>query len=157
MTPPRPISLRVATDRRPSGLRRPRGSRRQSDPGSEIEVVVVDNDAERSAAAVVEEARAELPGLRLVYAAEPERNIALARNAAVRLASGDRFAFIDDDEVPSMGGWPTTPRRSAATVATACSGRCWRPCPRSRRAGWCAAVSTIAPGTEVASRSPRMS
>ena len=66
-------------------------------------MVVVDNDAERSAAAVVEEARAELPGLRLVYAAEPERNIALARNAAVRLASGDRFAFIDDDEVPSMG------------------------------------------------------
>ncbi len=96
------ISVCVATYRRPAGLRRLlEGLADQRDPGCAIEIVVIDNDAEGSAAPVVEEVRAERPGLRLVYAVEPQRNIALARNASVRLASGDLLAFIDDDEVPA--------------------------------------------------------
>lgn len=98
------ISVCVATYRRPDGLRRLlAGLAGQRDPGSDVEIVVIDNDAAGSAAAVVDQARAELPGLRLVYAVEPERNIAGARNAAVRLAAGDRLAFIDDDEIPAEG------------------------------------------------------
>jgi glycosyltransferase involved in cell wall biosynthesis len=38
------------------------------------------------------------------YACEPQQNLALARNRALRSASGDLVAFIDDDEFPD-GHW----------------------------------------------------
>ncbi len=38
--------------------------------------------------------------LAISYYVEPEQNIALARNRAVRHASGEFLAFIDDDEYP---------------------------------------------------------
>lgn len=62
------------------------------------EVVVVDNDAEGSARAVVARRRAAGVPFRLVYAIQPRRNISLTRNRTVALATGDRLAFIDDDE-----------------------------------------------------------
>lgn len=62
-------------------------------------VVVVDNDAGRSAGEVVARAaaRSRVP---IVYAVEPDQNIAKARNKAVLTSSGDFLAFIDDDERP---------------------------------------------------------
>ena len=66
-----------------------------------IEVVVVDNDATRSAQAVCSEIAA---GYRwpLHYEVEPSRGIPLARNRAVASAVDqvDLIAFIDDDATP---------------------------------------------------------
>ena len=62
------------------------------------EVVVVDNDAEGSARAVVEERRAAGCPFILSYEIQPERNIALTRNRTVLLAHGEWLAFVDDDE-----------------------------------------------------------
>ena len=66
-------------------------------------VVVTDNDPAQSARATVEQftRRSRLP---VLYATEPRRNIALARNEALRHAGGDFIAFIDDDEFP-VDGW----------------------------------------------------
>lgn len=62
------------------------------------EVTVVDNDAQGSARAVVEQFNASHPGFPVLYDIQPERNIARTRNRTVSLASGDWLAFIDDDE-----------------------------------------------------------
>ena len=70
-----------------------------------LSCVVVDNDAQRSAADVVAAARAAT-NLEIVYDCEPERNFAAVRNRAVKISRGDFIAFIDDDEVPvNASGW----------------------------------------------------
>jgi glycosyltransferase involved in cell wall biosynthesis len=63
-------------------------------------VVVVDNDSEQSArdVATAFSSAQEMP---LTYCVEPEQNIALARNQAIKHATGDFIAFIDDDEFPT--------------------------------------------------------
>jgi glycosyltransferase involved in cell wall biosynthesis len=61
-----------------------------------IEIVIVDNDAEASARAVVE--RAAAGGQPIRYYVEPVQNISLARNKAVGEARGSYIVFIDDDE-----------------------------------------------------------
>lgn len=68
-------------------------------------VVVIDNDSTRSADAVVQKCQREpVAGLpEIVYAVEPNKNIALARNKALSHATGDFIAFIDDDEFPASG------------------------------------------------------
>jgi hypothetical protein len=68
-------------------------------PGYQLVVVVVDNDAAGSARPVVEAARPRMPWP-LEYRQEPVRNIALARNLAIRTARGlgaSLLAFADDD------------------------------------------------------------
>lgn len=60
---------------------------------------VVDNDAEASARTVIDRIRPTFP-VRIRYAVEPIRNLALARNHAVKLVGGKFLAFIDDDEAP---------------------------------------------------------
>jgi hypothetical protein len=68
-----------------------------------VEIVVVDNDRERTASEVVERHRgaARARNIDIVYAVEPVQNIALARNRSVALARAPLIAFIDDDEYPS--------------------------------------------------------
>jgi succinoglycan biosynthesis protein ExoM len=63
-----------------------------------FEVVVVDNDAEGSAAAVVARRQEAGAGFPIRYAVQPLKNISLTRNRTVELASGDWLAFVDDDE-----------------------------------------------------------
>lgn len=96
----------VATFRRPVGLTRllrSLGALRFSLATSpSLEIVVVDNDSEGSAAATCRECG---PILRwpIIYLREPRRGIAFARNRAVRAArlrGADLIAFVDDDEVP---------------------------------------------------------
>ena len=62
-------------------------------------IVVVDNDHQRSAEAVVQNtgARTHIP---ITYCVEPRQNIALARNKALATATGELLAFLDDDECP---------------------------------------------------------
>lgn len=71
----------------------------QLDPGTGMEIIVVDNDAQQSAKAVVESIHQ--PRFPIIYAAEPRKNISHARNKSVQLASGDYILFIDDDETAS--------------------------------------------------------
>ena len=87
-------------------------------------VLIVDNDPQAGARAVVEAARAALAGeqaeasepagradtvtaaatSRLVYVHEPEPGIVAGRNRALSQARGsDALIFIDDDEIPSPG------------------------------------------------------
>ena len=62
------------------------------------EVVVVDNDSDRSAATTVERfAKSGVP-FPVRYAVQPQKNIALTRNMTVQLAHEDWLAFVDDDE-----------------------------------------------------------
>lgn len=63
------------------------------------EVIVVDNDVEPSAQALVEETAASYDSLDLTYVHAPARNISIARNACLDNARGEWIAFIDDDEV----------------------------------------------------------
>lgn len=62
-------------------------------------IIVVDNDDQLSADNVVKEIKKESI-VTIEYYAETERNIALARNTAVKNAKGNFVAFIDDDEFP---------------------------------------------------------
>ena len=68
-------------------------------------VVVTDNDSTQSARVVVEKRQSELAAgvPQIVYAVEPTKNIALARNNALSHVTGDFIVFIDDDEFPSAG------------------------------------------------------
>ncbi len=91
-------------------LQRPEGLRRLltginaltfRDEPPELEIIVVDNDASRSAEEVCNALR---PALKwpLRYDVEPRRGIPFARNKAVAraLETADFVAFIDDDEAP---------------------------------------------------------
>jgi succinoglycan biosynthesis protein ExoM len=60
-------------------------------------ILVVDNDSRRSAWPVVSDF-AENQSIPIDYYVEPGQNIALARNKAVKHATGDFLVFIDDDE-----------------------------------------------------------
>jgi succinoglycan biosynthesis protein ExoM len=62
-------------------------------------VVVVDNDKDESGLGVVRAAQLS-SGFSIEYLVEPEQNISLARNRAVKNATGELIAFIDDDEFP---------------------------------------------------------
>lgn len=62
-------------------------------------VIVVDNDAARSAESLVSKEQETFP-VELRYYVEPEKNISAARNLGVRHAKSDLIALIDDDEFP---------------------------------------------------------
>ncbi|MCI0714044.1 MAG: glycosyltransferase [Chloroflexi bacterium] len=91
-------SVCIATYHRPHLLARLLDSllQQQLDPGTTLEIIVVDNDAQQSAKAVVE--GIDQPRFPIVYAVEPRKNISHARNKCVQLARGEYILFIDDDE-----------------------------------------------------------
>jgi glycosyltransferase involved in cell wall biosynthesis len=93
------VSICIATYRRPEGLSRLLDSldRLKLSIGTQVEIIVVDNDCEKSAASVVESRSGSLEPIQ--YCVEPRQNIALARNRALSEASGEWVLFIDDDEV----------------------------------------------------------
>ena len=96
------ICVCVCTYKRPAPLQRLlKGLEGQGTNGLfTFSVVVADNDAGRSAEAVVSEFTANSP-LSVRYCVEPRQNIALARNKAVENADGEYLAWIDDDEFPA--------------------------------------------------------
>jgi succinoglycan biosynthesis protein ExoM len=103
--PPR-ISVCIATYKRPERLHGVLADL-QAQTLRPSQVVVVDNDAARSAEPVALRWQA-LPAaersFELVYGTQLERNISLTRNRTVALADGDWLAFIDDDE-RAPPGW----------------------------------------------------
>lgn len=102
---PATVAVCIPTFRRPEGLARLfeglNALAFAAQPEPAAVVVVVDNDAEGSAAAVCEAWRGRLRWP-LVYEHEPRRGLSYVRNAAIAAARGRAafIAFIDDDEVP---------------------------------------------------------
>ncbi len=96
------ICVCICTYKRPLLLERllKELSCQETDDQFTFSVLVVDNDASRSAEASVQEAR-QTYNLAAAYFVEPTQNIALARNKAVANAKGQFIAFIDDDEFPT--------------------------------------------------------
>jgi glycosyltransferase involved in cell wall biosynthesis len=101
MAPLPHISVCICTYNRPELLKSALEALGQQETGGlfTFSVVVVDNDEKESGRAVAT-AFAEASGIRLTYGVEPRQNIPLARNKAVANATGDFFAFLDDDECP---------------------------------------------------------
>jgi len=98
------IAICAPTFRRPDGLRRlltALGSLEFADPQPRIEVIVVDNDPDRSGGEVCERLR-DAFRWELRYEVEARRGVVHGRNRALELVSPDSdwIAFIDDDEVP---------------------------------------------------------
>ena len=94
------VSVCVATFRRPAMLDGCLLALQDQNPGPfTYSIVIVDNDAAESARDVVEawQRRASIP---ISYDVERVPNISGARNRALRNATGDLVAFIDDDEFP---------------------------------------------------------
>ncbi len=97
------VTVCICTCRRPDGLERLLHDLAAIDWDGPLEVVVIDNDAEREGIAVCE---ALANGYRwpLRWAFEPRRGISHARNHSIRLAltsNPDFIATLDDDEWPS--------------------------------------------------------
>jgi succinoglycan biosynthesis protein ExoM len=95
------ISICICTYRRPELLGSLLRALQAEPTGPEftVEIVVVDNDRERSAEGTVR-AFQQQSAIPVTYDCEPEQNIARARNRAVAAARGVLVAFIDDDERP---------------------------------------------------------
>ena len=95
------ISVCICTFRRPELLAQALDgvNSQVTDPSFSFEVVVLDNDCQRSAEDTVRLFQSNRT-LRVIYDCEAEQNIALARNRAIRNATGNLVAFIDDDEYP---------------------------------------------------------
>jgi GT2 family glycosyltransferase len=100
------VAICVITYRRPTGLARLLRAigelEFRSAPPPAIEVVVVDNDEQRTAEMVCTTAAAQIPWP-IRYETEPRRGIPMARNAALRSVRSrcDFVAFVDDDEEPA--------------------------------------------------------
>src|SRR4051794_26850893 len=65
-----------------------------------FDVVIADNDADESARPVVDHWVSTRSDMAVAYCVAPQQNIALARNAAIKHATGDFVAFFDDDQLP---------------------------------------------------------
>jgi succinoglycan biosynthesis protein ExoM len=85
----------IATHKRHLGLERLLHSLMSQIGASPFEVVVVDNDQEKSGQPVALRFREKLP---MTYLVEPVRGIARTRNRAVAISRSPFLAFIDDDE-----------------------------------------------------------
>lgn len=95
------VSVCIATFHRPEGLARLLEGLDSQVLDHDVEIVVVDNDAEASARTVADELGRSLKWP-VTYVVEPNQGISYARNAGVAQISleSDFVAFIDDDEVP---------------------------------------------------------
>ena len=114
------LTMAVCTKDRPERLARCLGAILDLDPPAGVpapEVLVVDNapSDDRTRDTV-----AKLPGVR--YTCEPRPGLDFARNRALRDASGELLAFLDDDVVPDRGwlagladAWAANPDAAAFT------------------------------------------
>jgi len=98
----RHITVCICTYRRPAWLKRLLEALEEQETSNlfNFSVVVADNDIAASGEEVVL-SFASRSHLQVKYCREPIRNIALARNQAIKHAHGEFIAFIDDDEFPS--------------------------------------------------------
>ena len=93
------VSVCVATYKRPHQLARLLKSFNELHVpvGTIVEIIVTDNDQACTGRETVGAYR-ECSSFPVIYSVEPVKNISLARNRSVSLATGDFIAFVDDDE-----------------------------------------------------------
>lgn len=94
------LSVCICTFKRPALLETLlQAVARQAHDGRRLQIVVVDNDPQQSASAVLQawQPRTDVI-VTALHVSTP--NIALARNAAVHAALADWIVFVDDDEEP---------------------------------------------------------
>lgn len=111
------IDICVATVRRPTMLLTALNSlaKLRIPDGVVVRVVVIDNDANQSAAETVADFGTAAP-FPTVYVCEPEKGIASARNTALAQCHGDFVAFFDDDQVADLD-WLVHLYRTAITFS----------------------------------------
>ena len=109
------INICICTFKRPEPLRKLLKELVQQETNGlfDFSIIIVDNDATRSAEVVVTDF-VKNASIQVCYYIEPRQNISLARNKAVENAHGDLIAFIDDDEIP-ITGWLVTLFRTLHT------------------------------------------
>lgn len=73
--------------------------KQQNDGLFNYEIIVIDNDSWGTAKEIVENISNQL-NIPIKYDIEPEKSIPAARNHALKLATGNYIALIDDDEFP---------------------------------------------------------
>ncbi len=95
------IGICICTYKRPKLLLQllDRIQKQKTDNLFTYSIVVVDNDFTQSAKKIVCSFK-EKASIPVDYYCEPEQNISLARNKALRNVRGNYVAFIDDDEFP---------------------------------------------------------
>jgi glucosyl-dolichyl phosphate glucuronosyltransferase len=96
------VSHIIATKRRPEQLREALASSIEQLP-SGGEIIVVDGDELRSAATVVEEARADIGAGAQIGYIESEASSTLQRNLGIDAARGEIVVFTDDDAILALG------------------------------------------------------
>jgi glycosyltransferase involved in cell wall biosynthesis len=96
------FSVVIVTFRRPRELTLVLEALERQEACLPFEVLVVDNDPEKSGHGVLAPFLARNPGWR--YEVSPSNNVSLARNLGAGLAQGRWLAFLDDDCVPP-GEW----------------------------------------------------
>jgi glycosyltransferase involved in cell wall biosynthesis len=93
------ITVIIPSFKRPSDLRRCVAAIAvQSRPANEV--IVVNREGDTETADIVTRLRLQLPGLRLVRVTEP--GLIAALNCGLDSATGDLFAFTDDDAEPQV-------------------------------------------------------
>ena len=114
------ITVCICTFKRPQLLKRAleETNRLETEGRFSYSLVVADNDRLESARRLVEDFQRNAE-VAIAYCVEPEQNIALARNRALKHATGEFIAFIDDDEFPQLD-WLLTSFR--ACVERNCDG-----------------------------------
>ncbi|MBN8648402.1 MAG: glycosyltransferase family 2 protein, partial [Caulobacterales bacterium] len=95
------ISVIIPTFHRPQGAKMAVESMLCQEDAPKFEIILVDNDKAQSAKAIADELaeKAQNHGIKFQYSVEPNPGVANARNCALKLASGEYVAFLDDDEV----------------------------------------------------------
>ena len=114
------ICICIVTHRRPQQLERLFASLIEQQEAPPFEVVVVDNDAGRSAKSVVAKFHDRLS---LTYMVEPVRGLARVRNRTVAASTSKFLAFVDDDEWASPRWLAVLYRVATQTNAAAVIGR----------------------------------
>jgi GT2 family glycosyltransferase len=128
------VTLLVPTYRRPERLRRLLDAVAVQQAPFAWELLVVDNDEEASARAVVEGAPVP-PGVAVRYVVEPALGAVHARNRGVREATGRVLAMLDDDVVPRPGWLAAVCAPVLAGAAVGAGGTVVLD-PDVRRPGW---------------------
>lgn len=99
------ITVAICTFRRPVGLKRLllEFARQKGISHHAVRLVVVDNDPEATARAVVEDILSHGYPYPVDYFVETHPGVAHARNRCLAESSAEYMAFIDDDEIPTEG------------------------------------------------------